>query len=1524
MLLLLRFQAESLRHITQLLRAQRDEDARFFWALQYKVYICQLSASGVAPVSVGVAGGRQGARAKRVDLPSDVDTAVNDMKRRDLEAVEMYALVAHIELAIGHEFTGWSRVPILSPLSQRCAFALLSAVRAHKTPAMVAPFSKHSNDIASTLTVVTTLAQLLMTPLLQMKCSPGTSIANGNFARLEAHLDAALALNAMLVIHDFALLGRPSQRLIQERLLRRSLTDRAAVNQVNGANTSTATGVGVRFNGGPPLAGPAVIIPFTTHRGLQQSGLLDTIQHRFRAVAVPPMAIGFLVESLLLPHGYSHEQALRTGAIGVFEALATSACDFEGKCTVSVRAIIPKVVGEAMRLRASYRVILMPMLDGLSSRHFPSPQTKHRHSSSSSPSDDSTDSDAQERRVDQTVFRVALLENIELLLAVGGCDETTNKALAQFSMLADALFPYASRARAALHLKRSEPDEAVANAVEICLEESGLATSSSHHRQKQQLERIMDLWKILQVHDGVVVHGPAGSGKSTSVKVLHRALSGLALASNMDGADTSNAENGSALSDTSTLTVLNSGVISLDQLHAEIARATHLPDTSQTQQQNQQGDEPGGASMKLPRWILVDGALDSALLDSVVALSVSGERNNNDPDERDPAASVTHYLARSVQANGYQACPARIIFEAIDLCGLSPFSLTQCTSIYIPASCISYETIVFAWKRQWQQRLRVTASTEPTGQGGDDAVLTGAGNGSQRLALLFKTVDVLLSDVCVPFVEVENAHQELSKDASSPSPAALGGLSLTHMTSTALTLLALWSFPRNQSWRSDESLLLPPTTITELAAFAVLWGFAGHLPHAMQHKLEFFLRAKLKDSLELRHLSDARGSLFDSSRFDEWNSEDGGGGSVIGDEWTMQTPPSSSLGDPATEDSASSRSSPHCAAVQSMFDPSSGHLIVLQSVVLPLIRICSRLIHAGASFILIGPAASGKTSLMRWLLSANDEAQAAEMMVDRALDQRQAHGILDWLAMPSSWFKTPVTALADSCSFNSELRVRAREENELFPLLTACSFVFVDDLCVDDSSTTGADADSSARTEFLRLILDHGVSFSSQRGAFLPVHRQIGAAMRLNGDTMSAKRDFPSATTRLLRHFVVLHTPKYSQKDLLSVFRAKFHAHFDPLPSSADPRTNSKSSTGRNEASSTALTAEEVVLRASADWMAELSVLRDTIRAQGVGCADAPSRPAIAQALTFNWHHFSVVLARTLTFARELPSAAKGQRQDGITSTTGASERQAVTLVELGRLHQSWVSELQNVFLVNWPPHGTAQSSSGSEPPSATASTSSSSDEFDSISKKLWAIVRLLSEKYFSAALQDEGALPVSIAAAYFSLRLTVSHAQAPLLQATHAVELRDLLTALASSAPSVGALARSTRGSVVTPMASSLAPDQRQPIAERIVSMLIEMAHTAQATESSSSSSRLSASSHHGRGASSSPGDIELRLLLSSPALLTQCLHIIHALGSSTPQSPLLVLSALHGIAMARRLATFACNLHGFKFSESVERHSR
>lgn len=1402
LVLLNRFHSEVTARLTHLLNQGREEDARFFWNLQFKVNLCIASAIN--------AGGRAGQHAEKVELPEELDSAMEAMKLRDMDPVEVYAQVAHVDLALGREFTGWGRLPVVSPLATRCAFAIFSALRTHKTAPMLAPYSSASNDKFASTSLVETMARVLMVPLVHCRCEEGSTLFG---ERLGSLIDAAIGLNALLVLDNFINLGQSTQRLIHQQLVDRFKPE-TLTNLHSGAAFGLA-GMHISAVGGPPRFNSGVVVPFSSAVELGHTGLLEALQHGFRPIAIPPIAIAFLVESLLLTHGFSADQIRRSNVVLVFEVLASFG--FNDKCGVDVRAVIPRVISEAMRLRAGY---CLRHPDG-EKRHLRGSADDHNmampHQTHEADALLSCQAEILETRLNQIVFRTAMVTSIELL-AEEQCASRKAQTVAKLSALVDNHFPLANGQ--GLCIKIAEEDGAVASAVAICLEELHFATAGP------QLTAILDLWKALQCHDGVIVHGQPGSGKSACVKILHRALIGLALASSMDGSSrATNQLNRSPHSqEEPTFKILNPAVLTLDQLQAQIGqvlRSRHALD----REHRQQFMNPEQPKRVPPHWVIVDGELDSAMLERLVTLNSFGECEG----ERDLAGSALYQFSRPLDGT----C-SRLLFETTSLRHLSPLTLATCASVHVSHSCITYESIVRSWKLSWQQRLRVAAISR------DDAARVAP------LNMLFKIVDQLIRMVCIPFMVIEN-DQELG--TTNLRCQQLGGLSLNHLTSATLSLLPLWCFPR-QLWRLDE-MPSSPAILAQLVAFSVLWGFTGHLQHALQHKFEFFLRAKVKDMIELRHLNDVPGSLFDAARFDEW----------WNDEWattTTSSTPQSSL----THGSA--------PPPQSLFDPLTNQFIVIQPAAAPLARVCSQLLHSSKSFILTGPPASGKTSVLRWLLCGNYAAQAAEIKVDKTLDQRQASGILDWLAVPPTWFR-PTTAAETDVSVGHR-RARAREEDKLFAPRSVYSFVFLDDLAVHRCAEAAADSDLryqvSARDEVMRSILDHGVCYSRLRDSFVPVDKQIGASMtdRSNGP----RRGFPDPISRLLRHFIVLHAPEYSTKDLLSVFRVKFHAYF----TDSGYRDGNSS---RNLSDSSALPAEEVLLRASTDLMAEVSTLCESLRSQGG--VDA----AVSRALTFNWHSVALVLQRSLEFASSLGQAS------GSSIDSNGGEKAAISLVDLGRLHQSWLSELQHVFLINWPliPVTTCE-------PGLITDT-------EQVAKKLWAAVRLLGEKYFSVSVQDERTLPVSIASAYFTLRLAGSHPMAPLLLEP-VMELRNVLTALASSAGSLGR----RRGSTLPPSPGVVGEpeyEQQQSIPEQIAALLLEMASQCRVRQSQT---RIRTP------ALSDIGDVELQILLASPPILTQALHVIHALGAES-RAQVVVLSTRHGAAMARRLASFGCRLHGF-----------
>eukprot|EP00644_Phytophthora_capsici_P017899 jgi/Phyca11/126276/e_gw1.62.223.1 len=207
--------------------------------------------------------------------------------------------------------------------------------------------------------------------------------------------------------------------------------------------------------------------------------------------------------------------------------------------------------------------------------------------------------------------------------------------------------------------------------------------------------------------------------------------------------------------------------------------------------------------------------------------------------------------------------------------------------------------------------------------------------------------------------------------------------------------------------------------------------------------------------------------------------------------------------------------------------------------------------------------------------------------------------------------------------------------------------------------------------------------------------------------------NLPSVLDRFLRHFVVFRVPTYTQKELLSVFRIKFQRHFQLELSQADTVRRLSVQSVNNGGQ---LPLEEVILRASVDFAVEIAAFQQA--GQTESCLTL-----------FSLHDVNTLLERTLVFASGLNHRS--------TLTEGT------TLVQLGKAHQAWLSELQNIFLSNC---------------------------------KLTGLLRHLSEKYFSVAFRgSDYSFPISVEALHFLVKLAEQHAQAPLLQ-PRLVQLRELL----------------------------------------------------------------------------------------------------------------------------------------------------
>ncbi|RLN80154.1 hypothetical protein BBJ28_00008756 [Nothophytophthora sp. Chile5] len=1349
LLLLTARHSEVLGHLVELFQQDQTEEALFFWSLQFqtRVYLEAASAStNTSSSAVAAALKAGGNRAERTEMLLPTADLVAGGTGQAME-LAVYSQIAHLQLPLGQEFVGWTRLAVLSPFTQRCCYALFSAMKMHRA-ALSVPFSTQQGGMEGG-SLVSDVANMLLRPWIEFSCCSSAGIATTR--HLTSLMNAASGLNGFLVVRHLLQLSPALVRSFQEQLLQRFHQTEGHSLQHHQPRVSMASLVLPRQPGGAF----AIFIPLDSRRDLQRSGLLQSIRTHFRAIAVVQPTVRYVAKCLLLADGFTMTQIQQMNVISAFEALA--AMEFQARRAFDVLRLVPRVIQEARRLREVNRVVW----------------GTRRSSSAGRSTFGLMKTPTIDEREAQTVFRLAFASIFEPLLA----GKQEEDAISLQSLLT-RVFPLSAGGRLVAKAKRS--DEAVASAVDIYLE-NAYATSAGSQR-----ELILDLYRALQVFPAALVYGPPGSGKSTCITALHRALVALQLSELSE-------EDAPPPSKIPQLVVLNPRLLTLDQFYGSVATACG----------------PGSARPQRSalRWVLVDGELDGAVLERL--LGTEGDARSC--ASALPSSSLlyrTHNSSVLLTADESRRDSPRLLFELTNLASLSPSALGSCWALRVPDTWISYTSVISAWRSRWEKQLQFPVETR----------------GFEALTLVFRTVETLISSVCIRFI-VEEAAQDDAVDgeqamAVEGAPLRLGCLSLNHLTQTALTLVALCCF-------QQKALLLelPSPRIMELVAFAVLWGFAGHLPEPLKHKLEHFLRVKCKGEGDTKHLSELPGSLLDATHFEE-----------LWDELQPTLTPSTATNRATSE-------------LQSALDVSSGQILVLPPAASSVVRLCSLLLHSSRSFLLVGPAASGKTSLLRWLVRQNEEEQTAEMKIETSLDHGQAHGILDWMEKPPAWFRPLPLGSNDV-----ESRAKMKEETQLFGGNPTQSFVFLDD--VDAGGRSG----DEAQCEFIRTMLDHRLGFSSKRGGFQPLSKRVGAAMRQD-DSDSAGEGCSSSLTRLLRHFAVFRTPTYTPKELLSVFRVKFQRGFP----SEGIQSNIQGGGDRR------LPLEEVVLRASMDFAVETLALRQS----PLGL----EHPGL---LVFNLHVVSLLLERTLAFTADLLAASRR----GVDS---AASSDGTTLVMLGRVHQSWLSELQNLFLSQWPP------------PDSRSKATEGASKSEEVPKKLWGTLRYLSEKYFSVALRtgsNDLALPVPVEAVHFLVHLASRHVQAPLLQ-PHLAQLRGLLSSYATVAGG-----GSRRASDHSERRSFNAGNWAAEPVRLVTEVLLELA-AASGPRSSGDDNRAR------RYATGQLTELETRLVLSSSWCLTQTLHLVHALDQQ--QIMILSTSSRYGRPLAERLLRVACDLHGF-----------
>ncbi|GMF10299.1 unnamed protein product [Phytophthora lilii] len=1409
MILLSNQHARIVRQFLNLAEQGQEEEARFFWGMQFQtrafVEITSTPSSTTQPSP-----GKHLKRDKFELFPTGPEFLKTPSFGHTGQSVNMtvYCQVAHLQIPLGQEFVGWGRLATISPFTQRCIYALFSALRMHHT-ALVVPYNveKARKDPS---TILWGIAQMLMKPCIEVSCQPSAGIAI--LQHLENLMDATSKLNGFLIVRHLLQLSSAMISTMQARMLQHFHQAPPSGNcSVHHSQQLISNSLVLpRFPGGASYRASAIFIPLESPEDLERSRLMQSVRTQFRAVAVTRPALQYVVELMLAADGFMQQQVQELNVIEAFKAIGTM--EAGSFCALNAELLIARVVLEAQRLGEDYRVVwdLNPVSAGGSAMKT---LFQSRQSVGSNVSSGNIDI-----REGQTIFRHAFMSAIETL--IGEWQRTDlNVSMELVNSLLARAFPESKGGR--LVSKSKGDEEAVAAAVSIYLE-----SALSLPGDCEQFKLIMELWRALQRFPAALVCGPPGSGKTTCVTALHRALIALDL-SEQNQENENGVQRNSLVRLPSAMTqliILNPQLLTHDQLYTNIATACRAVEDENAQTPS---------SIRSFRWILVDGEVDGGVLDRLLECD-----NRAIPSKVSlPSSSVWYRGSNRSVLSGDCAdsnVGPRIFFERVGMIDLSPSALCRCWNLQVPASCITVSRIINAWRTRWESQL----------------VFPSESRGFQAMVTVFGTVDVLISRVCVSFTNEEIALDPSgeTKEATNSGVLSLGYLPLNHVTQTALSLVSYCCFQNKQLLQE-----LSYFRLVELTAFAVLWGFCGHLVDSSKHKLENYVRAKSKEYSEIKHLAELPRGLLDANHFDD-----------VWDELQPRFTVPLSL-QPFAE--TNSRTKPEIR-IESTLDPVSGQILVLVPAATSLLRICMLLLHSSHSFLLVGPAASGKTSLLRWIIYRNREAETAEMKIETSLDERHVHGILDWMAMPAAWFR-PFNQ--NNCT--ADCRAKMREETELFAGRAKHSFVFFDDLDASGEIT------NKSQVHFVRTMLDHRMGYSSKHGGFLAVEKHVGAGMRIEeNDSQSVS----PALARFMRHFTVLRAPTYSRKELLSVFRIKFQHHFRVEPSrrNTERRLSAKGGMG-GAGSSQQLPIEEVILRASIDFASEMAVLQQQ---------ELPDYPSF---LLFNLHHLCMLLERSLSFAASVSGSKRGdanQRSEG------------TTLVMLGKAHQSWLSELQNVFL----------SSFSIENPTISSQTIKISSN-DETQKKISALLRYLSEKYFSVAFRgsNDHSFSVPVEALHFLVKLAEHHAQAPLLQ-PRLIQLRELLNEQMTAASGASRRSSDQGGGASTGNNSSSAP------IELVSSALLEIAANTTNVDPSDAPGYYTKRSH--RYSCGQLSTAETTLLLGSSWCLSQVTHLVHALGQ---QQNIVVTSSLnHRWLLPDRLLRLACDIHGYKVFELAEKY--
>ncbi|KAG6976958.1 hypothetical protein JG688_00000844 [Phytophthora aleatoria] len=615
MLLLSKMQAEIVENVILLLEQGQQEDALFFWSMQCQTRIF-VETTTTPNSTVQSSPGKHSKVERNELLPSSSDflKATSSNHSGQPTSFSVCCQVAHVQMPLGQEFVGWGRLAVVSPFTQRCSYALFSALRMHHT-ALVVPYNvdRAGKDPTSLLWRI---SQLLLRPCIEFACDPSAGLTTVH--QLGHLMNFTSKLNGFLIVRHLLQLSAALVKVVQEKMLQH-FHQAAPAGNINPhyPQQQAVTNLLVlpRHPGGISYGASAIFVPLESTEELQRSGLVQSIRTQFRAVAVSRPAIKYIVECVLIADGFTPVEIRELNVVQAFEAIDARGAGSVG--VFNVESLISRVIREARRLREQFRVVWDS-----------NPLTEENKAMGGQfhVCTESSVASKMEIREGQCTFRQAFLSTIKTLST-----EEQDKGGISIDLVNELLvrvFPLSTSGRLVTKSKGNE--EAVAAAVTIYLE-----SAYSLPTDCVQFELVMELWRALQTFPAALVYGSPGSGKTTCITALHRALVALEWSEQNQENEEVGRINSQAPSLTQ-LVILNPQLLTLDQFYRSIATACGTDDPVNWKQSS--------SSLK---WVLVDGDVDGGQVVkyAILCQNVHSFMMRASPQAADPASQLDYFLS---------------------------------------------------------------------------------------------------------------------------------------------------------------------------------------------------------------------------------------------------------------------------------------------------------------------------------------------------------------------------------------------------------------------------------------------------------------------------------------------------------------------------------------------------------------------------------------------------------------------------------------------------------------------------------------------------------------------------------------------------------------------------------------------------------------------------------------------------------------------------------------------------------------